>query len=94
MTAPHFLMVSMLFPLVAALAPDGTYLAALAMGQIDRWQAGSALMREGSPEGWREFVAGANLARANSDALRACREVAAKAGKEQKCVIAVPAPAR
>jgi hypothetical protein len=34
------------------------------------------------------------LARANGDAIRACREAAAKAGKEQKCVIAVPAPTR
>ncbi len=84
----------MLFPLIAALAPGGSYLAALAAGQTDRWQAGGALMREASPEGWREFVAGANLARANSDAIKVCREAAAKAGKEQKCTIIVTAPAR
>lgn len=79
----------MLFPLIAAFAPGGGHLAALAAGQADRWQAGGALMREASPEVWREFVAGANLARANSDAIRACREAAAKAGKEQKCTIVV-----
>ena len=84
----------MLFPLVAALAPGGSHLAALAAGQTDRWQAGGALMREASPEGWRELVSGANLARANSDAIRACTEAAAKAGKEQKCAVTVTAPAR
>ncbi len=84
----------MLFPLIAALAPGGSHLAALAMGETDRWQAGGALMREASPEGWREFVASANLARANSDLIKVCGEAAAKAGKEQKCVITVPSPAR
>lgn len=81
-----------LFPLIAAFAPGGTHLAALAAGEIDRWQAGGVLMHAGSPEGWREFVAGATLARANSEALRACREAAAKAGKEQKCAIVVTRP--
>jgi hypothetical protein len=33
-----------LFPLVAAFAPGGSYLAALAMGETDRWQAGGVLM--------------------------------------------------
>lgn len=83
-----------LFPLIAAFAPGGSYLAALAAGQTDRWQAGGALMREASPEAWRELVTSANLARANSDALRTCQEAAAKAGKEQKCTITVTAPAR
>lgn len=73
----------MLFPLVATLAPGGSYLAALAMGETDRRQAGGALMSEGSPEAWREFVAGANLVRANSEAIRMCRDVAAKSGKER-----------
>lgn len=78
-----------LFPLIAALAPGGSHLAALAAGETDRWLAGSALMREGSPEGWREFVSAVTLARANADALGACREAAAKAGKEQRCMIGV-----
>jgi hypothetical protein len=82
----------MLFPLIAALAPGGGHLAALAAGQLDPWQAGSALMRDASPEGWREFAFGANLARANSDAIKMCGEAAAKAGKEQKCIITVPPP--
>lgn len=84
----------MLFPLIAAIAPGGTYLAALAMGETDRWQAGGVLMHAGSPEGWREFVAGAALARANADAIRGCREAAAKSEKEQKCTVTVPPPMR
>lgn len=83
-----------LFPLIAAFMPGGSHLAALAMGETDRWQAGGVLMHAGSPEGWREFVSAATLARSNADAIRACREAAAKAGKEQKCVITVPGPAR
>lgn len=46
----------------------------------------------GGPEGWREFVASATPARANSDAIKVCREAAAKAEKEQKCSIIVTAP--
>jgi hypothetical protein len=84
----------LLFPLIAAFAPGGSYLAALAVGETDRWKAGGVLMHAGSPEGWREFVSAATLARANTDALRACGEAAAKAGKEQKCIIAVPTLAR
>jgi hypothetical protein len=81
-----------LFPLIAAFAPGGTHLAALAMGETDRWQAGGLLMHAGSPEGWQEFVWAADLARANAEVVRACREAAAKAGKEQKCVINMPSP--
>lgn len=82
-----------LFPLIAAFAPGGTYLAALATG-TDRWQAGGVLKHAGSPEGWREFISGAALARANAEAIRICREAAVKAGKEQKCMIVVAAPTR
>jgi hypothetical protein len=82
-----------LFPLIAAFVPGGTYLAALAMGETDRWQAGGVLMHAGSPEGWREFIFGAMLERANTHAIRACREAAIKAGKEQRCVISIPSSA-
>ncbi|RTL82856.1 MAG: hypothetical protein EKK29_15450 [Hyphomicrobiales bacterium] len=81
-----------LFPLMAAFAPGGSHLAALAVGEFDRWQAGGVLMHAGSPEGWREFVSGAVLARANINVIMGCREAAAKAGKEQKCAITVQSP--
>jgi hypothetical protein len=76
-----------LFPLIAALAPGGTHLAALATGEIDRWQAGGVLMHAGSSEGWREFVWAADLVRANAETIRGCGDAATKAGREQKCVI-------
>ena len=69
-------------------------MAALAVSETDRWQAGGVLMHAGSPEGWGEFVSAAILARANSDAIQMCHEAAAKAGKEQKCSITVPSPVR
>ena len=80
-----------LFPLLGAFAPGGSFLAAFATGNFDRWYAGGGLMQAGSPEGWREFVRSDSLVRANADALKACREMAAKAGKEQKCAIGVQA---
>jgi hypothetical protein len=83
-----------LFPLIAVVAPGGTHLAALATGETDRWQAGGVLMHAGSPEGWREFVFGASLARANAEAIRGCEGAAAKAGREQKCTVVVPLPTR
>jgi hypothetical protein len=83
-----------LFPLIAAFAPGGTHLAALAVGETDRWQAGGVLMHAGSPDGWREFVSGAALARANGEAIRACGEAAARSGKEQKCAVTVSSPTR
>jgi len=81
-----------LFPLLGAFAPGGSFLAAFATGNFDRWYAGGGLMQAESPEGWREFLRSDSLVRANADALKACRELAAKAGKEQKCTISVPAP--
>jgi hypothetical protein len=46
----------LLFPLIAAFAPGGSYLAALATGETDRWLAGGVLMHAGSQEGWRERI--------------------------------------
>ena len=78
-----------LFPLLGVFAPGGSFLAAFATGNFDRWYAGGGLMQAGSPEAWREFVRSDNLVRGNADGLKACRELAAKAGKEQKCTISV-----
>jgi hypothetical protein len=80
-----------LFPLLGVFAPGGSFLAAFATGNFDRWYAGGGLMQAGSPDGWREFLRSDSLVRANADALKACRELAAKAGKEQKCMISVQA---
>lgn len=58
----------------------------------DRWNAGVSLMQSGSPGGWRSLMAANDLVRANQEALTACAETAAKAKKDQRCTVTVPAP--
>ena len=41
--------------------------------------------------GWRGLADASNLVRVHQEALTACREAAAKAKKEQRCTITVPA---
>ncbi|MGO9787909.1 MAG: DUF6118 family protein [Stellaceae bacterium] len=81
-----------LFPLLAAFAPGGSYLAALAAGHRDRWEAGGVLMRAASPADWRDLASDWTLAEANTDELKVCREMAARAGKAQPCMITVAVP--
>ena len=50
-----------------------------------------ALMVYDSVEEWNRIATAHQLVEANKDAVRACREAAAKAGKEQKCTITVEA---
>jgi len=83
-----------LFPLLAAFLPGGSYLTAWAAGYgNNRWGAGVYLMEEGDPVGKSQLAAAWRLFEANKDALKLCAEAAAKAGKEQKCAVTVPVPA-
>ena len=87
------LMVGLLVsPFVAGVLPFGgdSAVAAVIMG-ADRWSAGIALMQAASPDGWRGVADASNLVRVNQEALAACREAAAKAKKEQRCMITVQA---
>jgi hypothetical protein len=79
-------------PFVAGALPFGgdSAVAAVIMN-ANRWNAGIALMQAGSPDGWRGLADTSNLVRVNQEALAACREAAAKAKKEQRCTITVPA---
>jgi len=79
-------------PFVAGVLPFGgdSAVAAVIM-RTDRWNAGIALMQAGSPDGWRGLADASNLVRVNQEALAACREAVAKAKKEQRCTITVPA---
>jgi hypothetical protein len=81
-----------LFPLLGAFAPGGSYLAAWATGNVDRWQAGVELLQVSNPSGAQMFATASRLFNANSEVLRACFEAARKADREQKCAITVPAP--
>jgi hypothetical protein len=79
-------------PVFARLLPfglDGQVAAFIMRG--DRWHAGEALMQVDSPTDWAQFAAAVDLSKANKAALEACREAAAKAKKEQRCPIVVPA---
>jgi len=80
-----------LFPMLGALAPGGSFLAAWATGNADRWQAGVSLIQEGSPERAAALSAASRLVNANVEALQACADAAKKAGKEQKCSVVVQA---
>lgn len=83
-----------LFPVLGAFAPGGSYLAAVAMGTTDRWQAGSALIQVANPVGSAGLVAASRLVNANTEALQACAEAARKTDREQKCTVTVAVPKR
>lgn len=78
-----------LFPVLGAFLPGGSYLAALAMGTMDRWQAGAALIQAANPAGSAALATASRLVNANTEALQGCAEAARKAGKEQRCIITV-----
>lgn len=81
----------MAYPLVAVTLPGGSYLAAMATGKLDRWQAGAGLMQVADPEGARSIARATRIVNANAEALRGCAELARKTGREQKCAIIVGA---
>lgn len=83
-----------LFPLLGASLPGGSYLAALATGTTDRWQAGSALLQAGNPASAAALAAAARLSDANAEALQGCAEAARRAGAAQRCIVSVPVPER
>jgi len=56
------------------------------------WQAGMSLMAFDSLDSWQRVAAADQLIAANKEAVTACREAAAKTGKEQRCSITVPVP--
>ena len=81
-----------LFPMLAAVLPGGSFLAAFATGHFDRWQAGIDLMQWGDSVSSQALAAASRLVNANAEALKACEEAAKKAGAAQKCTIMAPVP--
>lgn len=55
----------------------------------DRWTAGGQMMHGVSPRDWARIVEMSQFERDNRDALEACRQAAAKAGKNQTCKVIV-----
>jgi hypothetical protein len=87
-----FVVALLVSPCLYALLPFGlnSRVAALVMN-TDRWNAGQALMRADSPDGWNSAVNAWNLVRANQMEIAACNEAAVNTKKDQRCVITVPA---
>lgn len=56
----------------------------------DRWAGGGLLMQLESPSQWLGMAEAIRLAQANEAALAACRALAAKTRREQRCAIVVP----
>jgi len=83
------LVVFLAYSILAATLPGGSYLAAMATGTFDRWQAGAGLMQIADPEGARSIARATRIVNANAEALRGCAEAAKKTGREQKCVVVV-----
>jgi hypothetical protein len=81
------------FPFVMRAMPFGLNSATAAViMNASRWDAGMALMRSGNPDGWAQLTADANLVSANREKITSCRDAAAKAKKEQPCIVTVLAP--
>lgn len=83
----------LLSPIFIRALPLGaaSHVAAFLVG-ADRWESGALLMQLAAPERWPGVVDALRLIRTNDAALAACREQAAKAKREQRCTVAVPAP--
>jgi hypothetical protein len=77
------------YPLVAATLPGGSYLAAIATGTFNRWQAGIGLMHVADPEGARSIARATRIVSANAEVLRACFRAAQKSGEAQQCMLLI-----
>lgn len=74
-----FIVALLLSPFLYAALPFGLNgrVAALVMN-TDRWDAGEALMKADSPDGWNSAVNAWNLMRANQKEISACSEEAGR----------------
>jgi len=79
-----------LFPLIAAFAPGGSYLAAWTRGTLDRWQAGVDLLSAANPNGVAELSRIWKVAQDNRETLDRCVETAGRNKQPQACTITVP----
>jgi hypothetical protein len=60
--------------------------------RMDRWAAGSQLMRTADPASWNDQVAASGLWRSNADALEVCRKAVASVGRPQRCTVTLGLP--
>lgn len=79
-------------PLLTRALPFGIPAATAAIiMNANEWDAGLALMKDSNPNGWSQLVSDTNLAQDNRDKIEACRALANKAKKEERCLITVKA---
>lgn len=89
-----FVLGFMAFPFVMRVMPAGFKREVVAtIMEASEWDAGTALMKAGNPDGWAQLAADADLVSANRDKITDCRTAAAKAKKEERCTITVQAAA-
>jgi hypothetical protein len=87
-----FLVGFVAFPIAMRVMPSGfkRSVAAIIIG-ASQWDAGTALMQSGNPNGWEQLRADAELVSTNRDKINECRNVAAKTKKDERCTITVRA---
>jgi hypothetical protein len=82
-----------LSPLLMRSLPVGlSSQAAAFLVKQDRWAGGALLMQLESPAQWLDMAEAMRLARVNEAVLTACRNLAIKSSREQRCTIFMPAP--
>jgi hypothetical protein len=81
-------------PIARALPPGWNVPERMAAATLhmDRWEAGSQLMRSANPASWNEIVVADQLWQTNSQALEFCARAAEKKGAAQRCPVAVAPP--
>jgi len=78
---------------IARLVPTGWHwperIAARTVREPTLWEAGTRIMRAGSPEAWQAIVDAADLRRDNREAIDACERDARKSAKSVRCTIRI-----
>lgn len=81
---------------VARTLPEGWHMpermARDMVGEPTLWEAGTRIMRAGSPEAWQAIADAAEMRRDNRDTIDACERAAAKAKKPAHCTIKIAGP--
>lgn len=67
-------------------------IAARTVGEPTLWEAGTRIMRADSPEAWQAIADAADMRRDNREAIDACEQQAAKAGRPVPCTIRIRKP--
>ena len=67
-------------------------MAAHIIGEPTLWEAGTRLMRAGSPQTWDALTQAAEMLRENRDTVAACEQAAAKGKKGVRCTITIGKP--